>query len=411
MFAAVSYANSRRNKMNVRKQADFSKAREHLKRHRGALASSALRGELNMQWDPAIPLLTAVGWIPERPLKLSEVTLSLARPTNEQLEDLNLARSKLLRYWPVDNSGHPLESYSNSIMAYDKSTRMEDQPCYRLVKVIADPQAAQGSSLAFTRATYFDGIDTEESLGYEVAIRDLQHSGPPFEGTYRRWLGDPFNLGCRAALPGINTLTIRQSPDGPRFFMHRRGVNAGLAMGVFHVAPAGEFQPQIDDPTLWDSDLSILNNIVREYAEEFLGVTEANGRDGAAIDFDNDLPYKEFLKAYRLGSMKIFYLGTGLDPLTWKPEILTACVFEEKAFNKIFSGMVTDKIDEGTGGVLLAGKARTTSSKASRTYSGIPFNSENIAEFANPTRTSPAGVACLVLSKRWTPEILGYSHF
>lgn len=49
--------------------------------------------------------------------------------------------------------------------------------------------------------------------------------------------------------------------------------------------------------------------------------------------------------------------GTGLDPLSWKPEILTICIFYDAAFTKLFATMITGKTDEGTGGVLLAGSA------------------------------------------------------
>jgi hypothetical protein len=62
--------------------------------------------------------------------------------------------------------------------------------------------------------------------------------------------------------------------------------------------------------------------------------------------------------ACRQGKIKVFFLGVGLDPLSWKPEILTACIFEGRTFDKIFKGMVTDKVDEGTGGFLLAGRKR-----------------------------------------------------
>jgi hypothetical protein len=407
-FGGINQAASRRKRIQDKRQTDFRKAREHLKRHRGDLAKLAVYSQSDLQCDPDIPLLTPQGWIPRRPLLLAEVSLALSGPTKEQLQALELARSKLLSYWPFDSSGSALPSYSKAIVEFDKSTRLEDQPCYRLVGIAPDdPQSEKGQTLSFTRGTYFDGIDTVEPLAYEVALRDLQKSGQIFEGPYRRWLTDPFNLERRAALPGISTLTVRLSKTGPRFFMHRRGLDAGLSMGVFHVAPAGEFQPQIDDPTIWGSDLNILNNIIREYTEEFLGVAEASGHGGAVIDFERDEPYSKFMKAFRSGGISVFYLGTGIDPVSWKPEILTACIFEERTFDEIFANMVTDKIDEGTGGVLLAGNTREIGGKAGRTYSGLAFSPENIAAFADPARTLPSGVACLILVERWMSEIIG----
>jgi hypothetical protein len=242
------------------------------------------------------------------------------------------------------------------------------------------------------------------SLAYEAAVRDLRHDAV-IGGPYRKWLHSPFLLDRRAALPGINTLTVRLSKTGPKFFIHKRGVNAGLSMGVFHVAPAGEFQPQTDDPTIWKSDLSILHNIIRECAEEFLGVPEAAGRGGVTIDFSKDAPYKDFLRAYAADGMKIYYLGTGLDPLSWKPEILTICIFDDAAFAKPFAAMITDKTDEGTGGVLLAGSA-AIHGKAGRQYSRIDFTPANIAQFADATRTLPSGVACLRLAARLANHLI-----
>jgi hypothetical protein len=330
---------------------------------------------------------------------------SISAPTQAQLAALDLARSRVASYFPAGGRKHPHPTYSQAILEYDKATRMENQPCYRLTG-LADSETGTARTLQFTRAAYFDGIDTEEALAYEAALRDLKKGSASLAGPYQKWLGDPFDLGRRAALAGINTLTIRQSRTGPRFYMHRRGSDAGLSMGGFNVAPAGEFQPQIDDPTIWDGDLNILNNVIREYVEEFLGFPEASGRGGVIIDFANETPYKEFWKAFRSGRMKVFYLGTGLDPVSWKPEILTACVFDEQSFDKLFAGMVTDKIDEGTGGVLLAGNARSARGKAGRAYGGLAFDRRNISEFADLEKTLPAGVACLALAERWAPLLL-----
>jgi hypothetical protein len=403
-FATATQAASRRSQALDKRKSDFIRARDHLKHNRGALAKLAVAPVNAMQWDKSIPLLTRPGWIPDRPLALGELSLTISAPTQAQLDALDLARSKVASYFPAGGRKQPNSTYSQAILEYDKATRMENQPCYRLTG-LADPKRGTVRTLQFTRAAYFDGIDTEEALAYEAALRDLKKSGTPFAGPYHKWLGDPFDLGRRAALAGINTLTIRLSRTGPRFYMHRRGPDAGLSMGGFNVVPAGEFQPQIDDPTIWDSDLNILSNVIREYVEEFLGVPEASGRGGIIIDFENETPYKEFWRAFRSGRMKVFYLGTGLDPVSWKPEILTVCVFDEQSFEKLFEKMVTDKIDEGTGGVLLAGNARSVRGKIGGAYGGLAFDRRNISEFANLEKTLPAGVACLALAERWTPQL------
>jgi hypothetical protein len=61
----------------------------------------------------------------------------------------------------------------------------------------------------------------------------------------RRHIAGPFDLLARPMLPSINTLTIRTDPiDGHRMYLHRRDAKAtAVAGGMFHVIPAGVFQP------------------------------------------------------------------------------------------------------------------------------------------------------------------------
>jgi hypothetical protein len=63
---------------------------------------------------------------------------------------------------------------------------------------------------------------------------------------FRRSIVDPFDLSARPMLPSINTLTIRRDPiEGHRMYLHRRDANAvAAAGGMYHVVPAGVFQPR-----------------------------------------------------------------------------------------------------------------------------------------------------------------------
>ena len=406
VIAVLNHASSRRKQREGKIVNDFTEAREYLKIHRGALAQKAIAAQGNFLSDPHIPLLTRPGWIPNRPLPLAEVTVCFREAREEDLDALSKARSQLLDYWPRGNDGHRLATYSRALVEYDTTTRMEDRPSYRLIGTHFDSNSSPSYELTFTGASYFDGVDTGESLAHETALRTWRKYKAPVSGPYRSWLSDPFRLQARAAVPGINTLTICISNREPFIYMHRRGFNAGVSMGVFHVAPAGEFQPQIDDPTIWLSDLDILHNIIREYAEEFLGIDEATGSGGVTIDYQRDPPYSGFFEAFLSGKMKVFYLGRGLDPLSWKPEILTACVFEQSTFDRLFKDMVTDKIDEGTGGVLLVGKTRKGGRAPGQRFGGLPFQAESTAPFSDLGKTLPAGVACLALAQRWRSEIL-----
>ena len=387
-----------------RRLDEFLAATADLKKIRGELTRLALAEQQAHRWDKQLPLLTMPGWIPDQPLTLKEVALDLVEPGSGELEALNLDRDELCRYgyWPVGADSQLLTTYSDAIAACDSSRRLEDKPSYRLVAVNAENGSAPGCSLAFTRASYFDGIDTGEPLAFEAALRHVRHENR-LTGPYRIYLADPFDLTGRAAMPGINTLTIVLSADGPRFFMHKRGVNAGLSAGVFHVVPAGEFQPQIDDPTIWRSDFHILKNIVREYCEEFLGQAEAYGQGGTTIDYGKP-PYSHFFDAVDDGSMRVRFLGAGIDPVSWKPEILTVCVFDEQTFTRIFAGMVPDKVDEGTGGYLLTGEEFETPN--GKIYRGRPFDAANVAAYTQTRITLAAGDACLRLAHRWISYLI-----
>jgi hypothetical protein len=405
-ISLLNHASARRKRREEQMLRDFMETRRYLKARRGALSEASIASQDKFQWDQHIPLLTKPGWIPSRPLPLAEVSVRLRAAKPEEQDAIVKARLKTLAYWPRGNDGHRLTRYSQAIVEHDTETRMEDRSCYRLIDVRFDSQSNPSCELIFTQATYFDGIDTGESLAHEAALRMSKKHKAPLSGPYRTWLADPFRLDARAALPGINTLTVCLSRGEPSIYMHRRGFNAGVSMGGFNVAPAGEFQPQIDDPTIWQSDLDILKNIIREYAEEFLGMDEAAGSGGVTIDYQNDRPYSDFYEAFLADKMKVFYLGIGLDPVSWKPEILTACVFEQAAFDRIFRDMVTDKIDQGTGGVLLVGRSRKGSRGPGRRFGGFPLLTPSAAPFLDPGQTLPAGVGCMALVRRWQSDIL-----
>jgi hypothetical protein len=169
--------------------------------------------------------------------------------------------------------------------------------------------------------------------------------------------------------------------------MHQRDARSVIATpGVIHVIPAGEFAPadvsldsQINDFNLW-------HTIMREYAEEFLDIDEAYGRGGQPLDYEHEWPYSEFLLARKSGSLRVHTLGVGLDPLTWKPEILSVCIFDAAVFDKIFAKLVKN----GKEGTILAGPHGH----------GIPFNTESVHRYVDNPRTRSAARACLMLAWR-----------
>ncbi|WP_327727754.1 hypothetical protein OG250_12520 [Streptomyces sp. NBC_00487] len=383
-----------------RSVALFVRTRQHLRLRRTELTTACHGAQAAHRADPELPLLTRPGWIPPRPLPLDAIRMTL-RDTRPE-ERLDGSRATLHRYWPRGESTGRLTAYSAAIEAYDRPTVWFNGPSYRLLEVAAPPADAPeaGLDLTFSLSHYFDGLDTGEALAYEAALRDLRGRGKgggrPPAGPYRRRLGSPFALGARAALPGISTLTIRIEDGRPYFFLHRREAGkVAVATGITHVVPAGEFQPHTDALPVWRSDLDLWRNTMREYAEEFLGAADATGDGGVTIDYERDLPYADFQRAVHEGRARVRFLGLGLDPLPWKPEICLVCVWDAAAFDEIFAAM-GERNEEG---VLVVG------SRTGTAYQGIPFTEENVLGYATHPGTLAAGRTCLALAWRWRREL------
>jgi hypothetical protein len=243
----------------------------------------------------------------------------------------------------------------------------------------------QPLSLTFSLGDYFDLIDTSEVLGFESASRLAKGRVLEWAKSYRAWLADPFALDKRCLIPGLNTLTVRQSSNGAHFFLHdRRAENVALSMNAIHVSPAIEFQPSSDLTPSYGADLNIWRTLSTGYVREFLGVTDS----GSARDLASDPAYMALEDARKNGSVTPWFLGIGLDPLTWKAEILLACVFSEETFDSIFSSM----IQRNPQGPLLHSRSGAPS------LSGLPFSRETVSTYANDRGTLPAGRACLTLA-------------
>jgi hypothetical protein len=310
-------------------------------------------------------------------------------------DDVARTRQVASRYWPAGADGQRPDGYAAAITKHDPPTIWFDSPVYRLLDVDVDSNGHLSMDLCLAR--YFEYQDLGEALMYEVAARHLQGSARPFDGPLRRHLSDPFVLSRRCALPGINAVTVRVKGNEAFFFMHRRSLTGvGAGMNSTHVTPAGEFQPHTDALPVWRSDLDLWRTVMREYAEEFLGHPDASGVSGIVIDYDRDRPFSDMEAARRSGRMRLRFLGIGINPLTWKPEICVACVWDASAFDEIFANML-QRNDEGVlvvGGRMAAGG-----------FQGLPFTSENVLGYAQDPSTLPEGQACLALAWRWRNEL------
>lgn len=364
VVALVSWLLPRRRR-EERRQEQFAATRAQLREQRAHLTRAALERSPHRLPD-GLPLLGHAHWVPAKPLPLHTVNLRWAEPS-PSVDDAREQASKVVAL----RRGSASMSYSAATASFDPPSSFFNGPSYRLLAVEA---AHQQVTLDMGTCHYFDAFDTTEIIGFETALGG---------GTsYRSWLGSPFDFARRAAIPGVSTLTLTRdgAADGLQFFMHERDSrNVGTAQNAFHVIPAGEFQPIDVSPIALRRDLDLWSTICREYAEEFLGHPESSGRSGWEIDWTSEEPYASLSRARSDGSLTVWFLGVGLDPLTWKPEILTACVFEHDLFERVFAGMKKSN-DEG----LVLSRQR--------------FDDANVRAYLDEGRTLPAGAACLSLA-------------
>jgi hypothetical protein len=95
-------------------------------------------------------------------------------------------------------------------------------------------------------------------------------------------------------------------------YLHRRDAKAvAAAGGMYHVIPAGVFQPAALAPAHQNNDFSLWRNIQREYSEEFLGNSEHDGNSIDPIAYDIDEPFVSFEKARQAGRLPCFRLRHG----------------------------------------------------------------------------------------------------
>jgi hypothetical protein len=159
---------------------------------------------------------------------------------------------------------------------------------------------------------------------------------------------------------------------------------------MYHVMPAGVFQPSSVSLAGLASDFDLWRNVQHEYSEEFLGRLDHDGNAGTPIDDRAEEPFRSTDAARRSGRIRVWCLGVGLDPLTLWGGILTVAVFDDEVFDELFSGLVVAN-DEGV---------MVTMATPGRPAHGVPFVEERVAQLLGSEPMAPAAAACLALAWR-----------
>ncbi|MBV9144125.1 MAG: helix-turn-helix transcriptional regulator [Pseudonocardiales bacterium] len=381
-------------------QARWRQERRWLNQHRCELARLAVELYPAEQRVPDTPLIAGPGWIPDEPVELRSLRLSLDEQEHGVAIDGGEAETRPTR--PLCAPGQWFDRYTSAMRHVDPPRLFESRPSYRLLG-----EQLSAGSLHFGLGVYFDKIDMCEALGHELAIaclhgyKGVPDSAEPLRETlpFRALIGDPFDPARRAIIPAVATLTIRlrRYPAEPSFLLHWRDpAKVATAGGVYDVIPAGEFQPA--SVALWDrrNDFDLWRNIVREYSEELLGTPEHDGTRSKPIDYDSWPLYRELEDAQAAGALVPFVLGLGLDALTLAATILTVVVIDDDVFAHAF-GSATRYNEEGE--IVAIGDGRATE--------GIPFTRDSVRRLLTSEPMASPGAACLALAWRHRDRILG----
>jgi hypothetical protein len=358
--------------------ADWRAVRRVLGSRRAELSEVAAR-QYGLPRAAGTALLCRSGWLPPKPVPLHEVRLRWeARPAAPAAHPAGPLTAHLRP------DGY--RTYAEAIGALDRPALFEDRACYRLLD-------AGPGELGFGLCRYFDGVNLGHAAAHELAAAwpDVAMARLPL----RAALGDPCDLGRRAATVAVTTLTLRVGPDGASFLLHWRDpARVNHAGGMYQLVPAGIFQPVTGTPAALRADFSLWRCLVRELSEELLGTSEDYPARGGVLGYRHWPFHQRLAAAAADGGLAVWYLGAGVDPLTLATDLLTVAAFRAGAFDELFGGLVARNAE---------GSLVTEDGSAA-----IPFTEATVKRLCGGgVPMQPAGAAALRLAWQHRELLLG----
>ncbi|MBX7451924.1 hypothetical protein GR927_28375 [Mycolicibacterium sp. 3033] len=390
LYAYPAYRTSKAQRARDR----FVETRESLQTRRQHLTTQALSTHSRAQTSDLPGMLSCTRWIPRAPLPLQQVVVRLElAPRMGYATPKVLAQAK--KMLPRGSSGKDLEKYTEAMDLYARPKLFDNRVCYRLLDAKLD---GDDTSLLVGLNYYFDSLNESEAVAHEYAHASLRSGSRfPSKTPVRSRIGNPLQLARRNAIFSISALTIRADRKAPTFFLHsREHGSVAVAGNLLHLAPSGVFQPAADDNATIGRDLSPWLTLCREYAEEYLGVEEAQGNVGVALSYDEDQPYSSINAAYQAGMLKISVLGLGLDPLTLCPELVTVAIVEPETFDDLFENLTLRNNEGFMRGAKVSGGKLT----------GFPFDAQTINGFLERGNLAPAARAALVRGRAFRDMLM-----
>lgn len=372
----------------------WMRTRRYLNASRHRLTRLARRDFPDDWFVAGTDFLARPGWITGRPIPLGQVRLHWSPGPAPATFDG--AAPELAAVRPLRDDQRPYPRYCDAVADLARPSLFENRACYRLLDVSPGPE------LTFGRGRYFDLIDTCEAAAHEFAAAHQRPGSPaPADGRlpFRRALGDPTDLRRRPVLSAVSTLTIRRdrARGTAEFLLHWRDP-AKVASGgnLYQVMPVGMFQPSHDAPWNEAHDFDLWRAIVRELSEELLGTTEDYGSGERPIDYGAWEFSRGLDRAREQGGLRVWWLGLGMDPLTFVVDMLTVAVFEAEVFDATFGRLVTANAEghrvefkDGTGQA-----------------AGFPLRADQIQRLTGHEPLQVAGAALLRLAWRHRATLL-----
>jgi hypothetical protein len=363
-----------------------------LTRRRGELSRAAGRLYPDLPRVGSTGLLCRAEWLADQPLAVDDPRLGwVDQPPAPVLEGTGPLSAHVR---PRTPGGDRHRSYSDAIAALDAPALFDNRACYRLLEA----RLAGPPELIFCRGWYFDGVNLGHAVAHELAAAWQDSPGGIVMDRLplRAAAGDPCALSRRQALTAVSTLTLRRAPRGETsFVLHWRDpAKVNHAGGMYQVMPAGIFQPVAGTPAAERGDLSLWRCMTREFSEELLGTTEDYGTRDGVLDYGGWPFYRRLTSARSAGTLSVWCLGVGVDPLTFATDILTVAVFDSDVFDAVFHGLVELNAE---------GRVVTMNGSA-----GIPFTAGTVARFSGGSEPmQPAGAALLQLAWQHRGVLLG----
>ncbi|MEY9843058.1 hypothetical protein ABH940_000106 [Streptacidiphilus sp. BW17] len=371
------------------------RTRTYLNAHRHELTDAALHDFKSEDFIPGTRLLARPSWIPDHPVRLEDVQVDWAAqvPT----APINGDAAELAHIRPIGDDGTPYPRYSDAVEHLARPRLFENRACYRLLDVA---RGTDRPRLTFGLGTYFDVMDICEAAAHEFTVSRLNgHAAEAATTPFRTAVGDPTDLARRPVMAATSTMTIRldRATGDAEFVLHWRDpAKVASGGGLYQVMPVGMFQPSHDAAWNRGNDFDLWRSITRELSEELLGSTEDYGSGTAPIDYDAWDFYRGLGHAREEGRLRVFWLGLGMDPLTYVTDMLTVAVFDADLFDQTFRRLVTTN-DEGHRVELEDGTGRA---------SGIPFRADHVMRLTHDEPMQPAGAALLHLAWKHRAQLL-----